>query len=167
VARRREAVDAPDGCAASSGVRPGRRPPPALQDGRQGRRGKRSGQGIDGASSACCAQGPHATLGAIRRPRIQDGRGREGIALGLHAGSRDGQERGSPAQGRPHGSGLAPLAANVDWPEGLETGWATVGHAHCRGHVVLSRAAAEGLIGGEWAEDARRITDVRPHRCAQ
>lgn len=40
-------------------------------------------------------------------------------------------------------------------------------HAHCRGKVVLDRSADDGGSGCERAEDARRIIEVVPQRCAK
>lgn len=103
-----EAIDAQDVCDCSDGCRPGRRPPQALQAVRQGRRTNGMGQGIDGASSACCDHGPHDTLGTMLRQRSKDGRVLELSERGLHAGLLDGKARVFPDTGRPHGSVRSP-----------------------------------------------------------
>lgn len=109
VARRREAIDAPDGGEVSDGVRPGRRPQPALHAGRQG--GLTNGMGAvsDGASSACVDHVPHDTRCMMRRKRIKAGRVRERIERWRHAGLLDGKARMCPDTGSPHGSVRAPL----------------------------------------------------------
>jgi group II intron reverse transcriptase/maturase len=167
VARLLEAIYEQDFCDSSSGFRPGRSPHQALHDVRQGLRGNRIGQVIDCDLSACFDHGQHDTLVAILRQRSKDGRVLEVIALWLHAGILDGKEMGYPDKGSPQGSGLSPRLANVYLHEVLDTWCETVVQAHCRGPVVLSRYADDVLIGCELAEDARRIKDVLPKRCAK
>jgi retron-type reverse transcriptase len=61
VAMRLEAIDEQDCCDCSYGLRPGRSPPHARHEGRQGWRKHGSGYGIDGDISACFDNGPHDT----------------------------------------------------------------------------------------------------------
>ena len=91
----------------------------------------------------------------------------EFIALWLKAGIRDGQEMVFPDKGRPQGSVLSPLLANVDVHEGLDTWCETVVQAHCRGKGVLYRYADDCVMGCERAEDARRSKAVLPQRVAK
>ena len=51
--------------------------------------------------------------------------------------------------------------------EVLDTGCETVVQAHCRGQGVLYRYADDGVMGCEWEEDARRISEVLPQRFAK
>jgi RNA-directed DNA polymerase len=51
--------------------------------------------------------------------------------------------------------------------EVLDTWGETVGQAHCRGQVVRYRYADDVVMGGEREEDARRISEVLPKRCAK
>jgi len=108
VARRLAAIDAPDVCDVSDGVRPGRRPQHALHEGRQGWRTHGRGSVMAGDLSACVDHVPHDTRCTRRRKRIKDGRGLERIEMGRHAGLLDGQERVCPDTGSPHGSVRSP-----------------------------------------------------------
>jgi retron-type reverse transcriptase len=92
---------------------------------------------------------------------------RQRIETWRHAGILDGKAMVSPEQGRPQGSVLSPLLANGYVHEVLDTWCETVVQAHCRGPVVLSRYAADVLIGCELVEDARRIQDGLPNRFAK
>jgi retron-type reverse transcriptase len=83
----------------------------------------------------------HDTLLAMLRKRIKDGRVLELIEKWLHAGILDGKEMVYPEKGSPQGSVRSPLLANVYLHEVLDTWFATVVKAHCRGHVVLYRYA--------------------------
>ena len=166
VAMRREAIDEQDFDAVSHGVRPGRPPHHARHEGRQGWLGSRSGEVMDGDSSAFFAHGEHGTRWAMRHQRVHDGRGRNCIELWRKAGRLDGTERGVPDQGSPQGAGLSPVLATAYGHDVLDPGCATVGTAHGRGPGVLARDADDGIIGGALAEDARRIKEVRPQRVA-
>jgi len=104
-----EAIDEPECGDCADGFRPGRGPPQALQEGRQGWRKHGMGSVIDWDISACCDHLQHETLVAILRKRVQDGRVLADIELWLHAGLLDGQERVCPEQGSPQGSVRSPL----------------------------------------------------------
>jgi len=162
-----EAIDAQDVCDASYGLRPGRSPHHALHEVRQGRLTNGIGDVIDCDSSAFLDNVPPDTLRTILRKRLKDGRVLELIEMWLQAGILDGKEMGCPDQGSPQGSVLSPLLATVYLHEVLDTWCETVVQAHCRGKVVLSRYADEVVMGCERAEDARRISEVRPQRCAK
>jgi RNA-directed DNA polymerase len=166
-AMRLAAISAQECCDVSDGFRPGRRPHPALHAGRPGGRQNGLGSVIDGDSSACCDQWPHDTLRPSLGPRSQDGRGRELSARWRTAGLLDGPERGCPEQGSPHGAVRAPRRAHGDVHAGLARWCETVGHAHGRGQGVLDRSADEVVMGGERAEEARRLTEGSPQRCAK
>ena len=74
---------------------------------------------------------------------------------------------GHPDQGRPQGAVRSPRLANGYVPAGRDT-WSTTGvKTHGRGQGVLSRSADDVLSGGAWADDARRLTAVRPTRGAK
>ena len=91
----------------------------------------------------------------------------EGIERWRKAGILDGTAMVSPDKGSPQGAVRSPLVANGYVHEVLDT-WSTTGvKTHGRGQVVLSRYADDVLLGGEWAEDARRITAVLPKRVAK
>ena len=91
----------------------------------------------------------------------------ECIELWRKAGILDGKAMVVPEQGRPQGAVRSPLVANVDVHEGRDTWLETVVPTHCRGQGVLSRYADDVGSGGEREEDARRITEVLPQRCAK
>jgi RNA-directed DNA polymerase len=108
VAMRWEAIYEPDVGDFSDGVRPGRGPHHARQEGRQGWRPNGSGYVIDCDISAFVDNVQHDTLLTIRRKRSKDGRGLELIAMWLHAGLLDGQAMVCPDKGSPPGSVLSP-----------------------------------------------------------
>lgn len=159
-ARRREASDAQDVGAVSYGCRPGRSPPHALHEGGQGRRTNGLGSGIAWDISACCDKVPHDTRRTLLCTRRKDGRVLERLALWLQAGLLDGKARGCPEQGRPPGSGRAPLLANVYVHAVQEPGCETVVQAHGRGTGVLARDADDVVMGCEREADARRSSAV-------
>ena len=91
----------------------------------------------------------------------------EYIELWLKAGILDGKEMVFPEKGSPLGSVISPLLANVYLHEVLDTWFAIVVKAHCRGQVVLYRYADDFLIGCVLESDARRIMEVLPKRFAK
>jgi len=151
----------------SHGFRPGRNPHQALHEVRQGLLGSRIGQVIDCDISAFFDTLPHDTLLAMLRQRIKDGRVLQLIEMWLKAGILAGKEMVFPDKGRPQGSVLSPLLANVYVHDVLDTWFATVVQAHCRGKVVLWRYADDCVIGCELEEDARRIKEGLPKRVAK
>ena len=160
VAMRLEVIDEQDFCDCSDGFRPGRRPQQALQAVRQGRRKNGMRSVLTWDISACVDQVPHDTLCMMRRTRIKDGRGLEGIELWLNAGILDGKEMVVPAKGSPHGAVHSPLVANGYVHAVLDRWCETVVQAHGRGKVVLYRSADDVGIGCEREADARRIIAV-------
>jgi retron-type reverse transcriptase len=123
----------------SHGFRPGRRPPQALHEVRQGLLGSRIGQVIDCDISSFCDNLEHDTLLAILRKRVKDGRVLKLIETWLKAGILDGKEMVCPDKGSPQGSVISPLLANVYLHDVLDTWFETVVKVHCRGRVVLGR----------------------------
>ena len=109
VAMRLEASAAQDFGDCSYGFCPGRRPPPALHEGRQGVLTHGSSAVLDGDSSACCDHVPHTTRVTMRRQRSKGGRVLERSERWRHAGILDGKARGCPDTGRPQGSVRSPL----------------------------------------------------------
>jgi retron-type reverse transcriptase len=101
----------------SHGFRPGRSPPQALHEVRQGLLGSRMGQGIDCESSAFFDTLQHDTLLAMLRKRIKDSRVLKRIETWLHAGILEGKERVSPAKGSPQG-----LVSTPRWGEPITRG---------------------------------------------
>ena len=150
----------------SYGFRPGRSAHDALRDLRQG---LQSGihYVIDCDISAYFDNIQHDELLAILRKRVKDGRLLELIESWLEAGIMDGKELVFPEKGSPQGSVISPLLANVYLHEVLDTWFAEVVTAHCRGKVVLYRYADDFVIGCEREEDARRIMEALPKRFAK
>jgi group II intron reverse transcriptase/maturase len=128
----------------SHGFRPGRNPPQALHEVRQGLRGSRIGYVIDCDIRAFFDTLQHDRLLAILRKRIKDGRVLKLIEKWLSAGIRDGKEMVYPDKGSPQGSVISPLLANAYLHDVLDTWCETVVKAHCRGQVVLWRYADDG-----------------------
>jgi len=62
---------------------------------------------------------------------------------------------------------ISPLFANVYLHEVLDTWFAEVVRAHCRGNVVMYRYADDFVIGFELKEDADKIMAVLPKRFAR
>jgi group II intron reverse transcriptase/maturase len=151
----------------SHGFRPGRNPHQALHEVRQGLLGSRIGYVIDCDISSFFDNLEHDTLLAMLRKRVKDGRVLELIEKWLRAGILDGKAMVFPEKGSPQGSVISPLLANVYLHEVLDTWFANVVKAHCRGQVVLYRYADDFLIGCERASDARRIMEALPKRFAK
>jgi group II intron reverse transcriptase/maturase len=109
----------------------------------------------------------HDQLLAFLRKRVKDGRLLKLIEMWLKAGIMDGKDTVFPEKGSPQGSVISPLLANVYLHEVLDTWFAEVVTAHCRGKVVMYRYADDFVIGFELEEDARRIMAVLPKRFAR
>jgi len=99
-----EAIYEQDFCDVSYGFRPGRSPPQALHEVRQGMLKNGSGYVIDCDISAFFDHVQHDTLRTILCKRIKDGRVLELIEMWLQAGLLDGKEMVFPEQGSPQGS---------------------------------------------------------------
>jgi group II intron reverse transcriptase/maturase len=150
----------------SYGFRPGRSAHQALRDLRQGLQ-TRIHHVIDCDISAFFDHLQHDELLTILRKRVKDGRVLELIESWLKAGIMDGQELIFPEKGSPQGSVISPLLANVYLHEVLDTWFAEVVTAHCRGKVVLYRYADDFVIGCELESDAERIMRALPQRFAK
>lgn len=150
----------------SYGFRPGRSAHQALRDLRGGLQ-SRIHHVIDCDISAFFDNIPHDQLLTILRKRVKDGRVLDLIESWLKAGIMDGKERVFPEKGSPQGSVISPLLANVYLHEVLDTWFAEVVTAHCRGKVVIYRYADDFVIGCELESDARRIMRALPQRFAK
>jgi len=150
----------------SYGFRPGRSCHQALHALRQGMlRGVR--HVIDCDISSFFDNLRHDELLAILRKRVNDGRLLQLIEMWLKAGIMDDRELVFPEKGSPQGSVISPLLANVYLHEVLDTWFAEVVRAHCRGKVVMYRYADDFVIGCELESDARRIMKAIPQRFAR
>ena len=150
----------------SYGFRPGRSAHQALRDIRQGLQ-----DGIhyviDCDISAFFDNLQHDDLLEILRKRVKDGRVLELIESWLKAGIMDNRELVFPEKGSPQGSVISPLLANAYLHEVLDTWFAEVVTAHCRGKVVMYRYADDFVIGCECEPDAQRIMKALPLRFAK
>ena len=150
----------------SYGFRPGRSAHQALRDLRQGLH-SRIHYVIDCDISAFFDNIQHDELLSILRKRVTDGRVLELIEAWLKAGIMDGRDLVFPEKGSPQGSVISPLLANVYLHEVLDTWFADVVTAHCRGKVVIYRYADDFVIGCEHESDAQRIMQALPKRFAK
>jgi group II intron reverse transcriptase/maturase len=150
----------------SYGFRPGRSAHQALRDLRQGLQ-SRIHYVIDCDISAFFDNLQHDELLSILRKRVKDGRVLELIESWLQAGIMDGKEMVFPEKGSPQGSVISPLLANVYLHEVLDSWFAEVVTAHCRGKVVIYRYADDFVIGCELESDAQRIIKALPQRFAK
>jgi group II intron reverse transcriptase/maturase len=156
-----------DFCACSYGFRPGRSCHQALHSLRQGLLDKGVQYVIDCDLSSFFDNLRHADLLAILRKRVNDGRILELVEAWLEAGIMDGKDLVFPEKGSPQGSVISPLLANVYLHEVLDSWFAEVVAAHCRGKVLLVRYADDFVIGCEREDDAQRIMKVLPLRFAK
>ena len=150
----------------SYGFRPGRSCHQALHASRQGML-NRVRWVIDCDVKSFFDNLRHDQLLAILRKRVNDGRLLKLIEMWLKAGIMDGKDLVFPERGSPQGSVLSPILANVYLHEVLDTWFAEVVRAHCRGKVVMYRYADDFAIGFELEYDARRIMKVLPKRFAR
>jgi group II intron reverse transcriptase/maturase len=150
----------------SYGFRPGRSAHRALRDLRRGLQ-RDIHYVIDCDISSFFDNLQHEDLLAILRQRVKDGRVLELIESWLKAGIMDGKDLVFPEKGSPQGSVISPLLANVYLHEVLDTWFAEVVTAHCRGKVVLYRYADDFVIGCERKEDAGKIMKALPKRFAK
>ncbi len=150
----------------SYGFRPGRSAHQALRDLRQGLQ-SRIHHVIDCDVSSFFDNLQHDELLRILRKRVKDGRLLEVIESWLKAGIMDDKELVFPEKGSPQGSVISPLLANVYLHEVLDTWFAEVVVAHCRGKVVMYRYADDFVIGCELESDAQRIMKALPQRFAK
>jgi group II intron reverse transcriptase/maturase len=150
----------------SYGFRPGRSCHQALHASRQGML-RRVRYVIDCDISSFFDNLRHDQLLAILRKRINDGRLLKLIEMWLKAGIMDGKDLVFPEKGSPQGSVISPLLANVYLHEVLDTWFAEVVRAYCRGNVVMYRYADDFVIGFELQEDAEKIMRVLPKRFAR
>jgi group II intron reverse transcriptase/maturase len=156
-----------DFCECSYGFRPGRSCHQALHSLRQGLLDKGVRYVIDCDLSSFFDNLRHADLLAILRKRVNDGRILELVEAWLEAGIMDGKDLVFPEKGSPQGSVISPLLANVYLHEVLDSWFAEVVAAHCRGKVLLVRYADDFVIGCEREDDAQRIMKVLPLRFAK
>jgi group II intron reverse transcriptase/maturase len=131
----------------SYGFRPGRSCHQALHALRQGLLRGGIHYVIDCDLSSFFDNLEHGTLLSILRKRVNDGRLLELIEMWLQAGIMDGKDLVFPEKGSPQGSVISPLLANAYLHEVLDTWFATVVTAHCRGQVILIRYADDCAPG--------------------
>jgi hypothetical protein len=165
VALRLAASVAPAVPAVSPGGRTGHRPQPARQARREpGRPGPSTGSGeaeVRGGGAPWAWRPRRALL----PPRVRAGGRRRRLGTWRHAGGREAGALRHPDKGTPPGGGSAPLRAKVCLPHVLDAGVGKDGHPRRQGRGLLRRWAADGLIGGACAAEARRRMAVLPPRC--
>jgi group II intron reverse transcriptase/maturase len=110
---------------------------------------------------------PHEAILAVMGERIQDRKFLHLIARMLKAGV---QTPGGVVQdelGRPQGSIVSPVIANVFLDAVLDQWFTTVVAQHVRGYCVLIRYADDCIAGFEFEDDAQRFMQVLPKRLAK
>ena len=109
----------------------------------------------------------HEWLIQFLEHRIGDRRVVRLIRKWLRAGISEEGQWSKTTIGAPQGSVISPLLANAYLHEVLDTWFAEVVTAHCRGKVVMYRYADDFVIGCELESDARRIMKAIPQRFAR
>ena len=156
-----------DFCDFSYGFRPNRNCHQALHHLREGMLRNGIQYVIDCDISAFFDNLRHEELLTILRKRVNDGRVLELIGAWLKAGILEGKDLVFPEKGSPQGSVISPLLANVYLHEVLDTWFAKMVAAHCRGRVLLVRYADDFVIGCEREDDAQRTMKALPLRFAK
>jgi RNA-directed DNA polymerase len=122
---------------------------------------------IDADISGCFDNVQHGPLQEIVRERVNDGRIVQLIGKWLHAGVMEGEALSHPEAGTPQGGVISPVLANIYLHTVLDRWYVEEVQPRLRGRSFLIRYADDFIIGCEREDDARRIMEVLPKRCAR
>jgi group II intron reverse transcriptase/maturase len=109
----------------------------------------------------------HQRLREILRQRVRDGVLLRLIGKWLRAGVLEEGRLTHPSSGTPQGGVVSPLLANVYLHEVLDEWFAEVVLPRMRARAFMVRFADDAVLVFADAEDARRVAEVLPKRCAK
>jgi group II intron reverse transcriptase/maturase len=107
---------------------------------------------------------PHVEILAVLAKRIADQAFLRLIARMLKAGVQTPGGVVYDELGRPQGSIVSPVIANVFLDHGLDQWFVQTVRLHCRGYCALMRYADDALVVFEHGQDAQRFRRVLPKR---
>jgi len=122
---------------------------------------------IDADISGCFDNIQHKALQEIVKERVNDGRILQLIGKWLHAGVMEGGQIHYPEAGTPQGGVISPVLANIYLHTVLDQWFVEEVQPRLRGAAFLIRYADDFIIGCQREDDARRIMEALPKRCAR
>ncbi|MDO9535554.1 MAG: group II intron reverse transcriptase/maturase [Bacillota bacterium] len=151
----------------SYGFRPGRSPHQALQSIWQEIMGMRGGWIIDVDIQKYFDTIDHGHLREIIGQRVNDGVIRRLIGKWLNAGVQEDGNISFPETGSPQGGVISPLLSNIYLHKVLDVWFKEMVKPRMKGKVFMTRFADDVILGFEKEEDARKVLEVLPKRCAK
>jgi RNA-directed DNA polymerase len=151
------------GC--SSGARPGRRPPPALEAVTGGMEKRHRPWGLDADMRRFSEAMAHAGLGQWVAPRLGAPRVVRHMGQGRKAGVREEGPGRPQAAGTPPGGSARPLLAKLSLHDVCAL-WAAPGRRRsARGDVISVRDGDDGIVGGQDKDAAAQCLSALRARC--
>ena len=148
----------------SYGYRPGRSPHGALGNLDRALKTQRVNWVLDFDIRSFFDSVDHEWMVRMLEHRIADRRILRLIRRWLTAGILEGGEWVAAETGTPQGSGISPLLANVFLHYCLDAWIHQWRRRHARGQIVVVRYADDAVIGAEYEEDARRLSEALKER---
>jgi len=158
------ALDAGEWRGFSSGCRPGRRPPDALEAVTVGIEKRTGNGGLGAAIRGCFDAIDHAWLVKVIAHRSGDQRVVRPRPKGRHAGVLEEGPWHAQAEGPPQGGRVSPLAAPISRHDVLDLWADRWRRQHARGEGIIVRYAADFLVGFAHRDAAARVGSARRAR---